>query len=114
MIPLPHVSKVYLCRKGVNMRKSFDGLATLAYNLFPIDPVSGALFAFFNERRTIVKLLFWDEDGYCVISKRLEKGTFSMQPTEESIVSLQDFYLILEGIDLKNIDRKKRYQLPQL
>ena len=35
------------------------------------DPLSGALFVFINRRRTQMKCLYFEDDGYCVWSKRL-------------------------------------------
>jgi len=113
MLPLPCVQKIYLYRPAIDIRKSFDGLSRLAYTTFQIDPTLGHLFVFLNKNRTIVKLLFWDTDGYCIITKRLEQGTFSLPKESEIVISSRELQFLLEGIELKNIRQKKRYQLPQ-
>jgi transposase len=59
------------------MRKSFNGLYALAEETLKSDPKSGALFAFTNQRRNRIKLLYHDGTGLWVMSKRLEQGTFS-------------------------------------
>ncbi len=111
MIPLPSVQSIYLYREPVDMRKSFDGLAAVASQKVQENPLSGALFAFFNKRRSMVKLLFWDKGGLTIIAKRLEKGTFQMPPFGEKKVEISttDLQLILEGINLSSIRYRKRY-----
>lgn len=111
MIPLPQVQKIFLYREPVDMRKSFDGLAAVASQQLLENPLSDSLFAFFNKRRSMVKLLFWDNGGLTIVAKRLEKGTFQMPRSTESKVELSptDLQLILEGINLGSIRYRKRY-----
>ena len=77
------------------------------------DPLSGHLFAFFNRRRTMMKAVYWDRTGYCLIAKRLEKGTFVLPSVDaRGVVELEaaELALILEGIDLSNGRRRPRWQ----
>ncbi len=113
MVPLPLCKKVYLYREGVDMRKSFDGLAGLALEKMGKDPLVGDLFVFLNRRRSMVKMLFWDESGYCIVAKRLEKGTFEQPLTGTSITPLRmsDLHLILEGVKLSGISYRSRFRL---
>jgi transposase len=78
MIPIPPVNRIFLYREPIDMRKSFDGLAAVASQILKENPLSGTLFACFNQNRSIVKLLFWDHGGFVIIAKRLEKGTFEI------------------------------------
>ena len=59
------------------MRRSFDGLAMLVQCVIQHDPLSGHVFVFRNKRGNMLKLLYWDRDGYAIWYKRLEKVTFS-------------------------------------
>ena len=68
--------KVWLYSEAADMRKSFDGLMTLAKNKMHENPVSGELFVFINRRQTQVKILYFDRSGYCIWMKRLEEGSF--------------------------------------
>ncbi len=65
-----------------------DGLALLAQQVLAEDPFGGALFAFRGKRGGLVKLLWYDGQGMCLFSKRLEKGHFIWPVTETGRVSL--------------------------
>ncbi|ABM62065.1 IS66 Orf2 family protein [Halorhodospira halophila SL1] len=70
--------RLWLCTRATDMRCSFDGLAALVRRHLGRDPLSGQGFIFVNRRRTLMKLLYFDGDGYCVWSKRLEQGQFGV------------------------------------
>lgn len=63
------------------MRKGFDGLSGLVREGLLKDPLSGDVFIFFNKRRTHVKLLLWERDGFSLYHKRLERGTYELPST---------------------------------
>ncbi|MBK9965396.1 MAG: IS66 family insertion sequence element accessory protein TnpB [Holophagales bacterium] len=82
------------------MRKAIDGLSALVREALGEDPLSGHLFVFANRRRDRLKILVWDRDGYWVLFKRLEAGTFRWpKETEKATVVLpsRELMLILEG-----------------
>ena len=105
--------QLYLYTSSCDMRKSFDGLSGLVRNEMDQDPLQGDIFVFFNRRRTILKLLLWDLTGFIIFHKRLEGGTFGSFPFRTSAHSIaikrDELLLIMEGIELKNIQRRKRY-----
>lgn len=96
------------------MRKSFDGLCGCVQQRLGADPLSGHLFAFFNKRATMVKVLLWDRTGFCIWFKRLEKGRFSIASLNDNgnAMELPQLMLILEGMDLTGARQRKRYRLP--
>jgi len=103
--------RVYLYGEPVDMRKSYDGLYALARNGMQGDPLSGHLFAFVSRRATQIKILYFDRSGWCVWAKRLEAGSFisdwrEVRTREMDWTSLK---LMLEGIEPKQIKRRKRY-----
>jgi transposase len=69
--------KVFVALEACDMRKGFNGLHALASERLGEDPRQGALFVFSNRRHSRIKMLYWDGTGLWVLSKRLEKGTFS-------------------------------------
>lgn len=95
------------------MRKSFDSLATMVHYVIKQDPLSGYLFVFRNKRGNSLKLLYWDRDGYAIWYKRLEKGTFNIPVniTDDDQLEHHQLSMMLEGIDFKKIQRKKRFSL---
>ena len=104
--------RFYLYSEPCDMRKSFDGLSGIVRNELNKDPLNGEVFVFFNKRRTMVKLLVWDLTGFLIFHKRLEGGTFgnASSGSNNSIrLKREELLLILEGIELKNIQRRKRY-----
>lgn len=95
------------------MRKGFDGLCGIIYSQLKSDPLSGDVYLFMNRRRDRIKMLVWDRGGFWLLYKRLESGRFQfLQPAanENSVEITYDILLMLiEGIDIGSIRRKKRY-----
>jgi transposase len=114
-------SRVFVCMLPADMRRSFDGLAALVQQHLGCDPLCGDLFVFRSKRGDRVKLLYWDDDGYALWYKRLEKGTFpwpaldgSRTPVGPHGLSLRpaELAMLLDGIELTNVHRRQRYQRP--
>ena len=96
------------------MRKGFDCLCGLVVNEFKQDPLGGDVFIFFNKPRSHVKLLQCQGDGFAMFYKRLERGTYELpeiDTTKASLeVSSQQLMLILEGISLQSVQKRRRYE----
>ena len=101
MIAVPAGVRVYLACGPTDMRKGFDGLSVLAQDTLKQDPFAGHLFVFRGKRGDLVKILYWDGQGFCLFAKRLEKGRFVWPITKEGTVKLTPAQLsmLLEGID---------------
>jgi len=108
--------RIFLCTTPTRMNYSFDGLMGRAQSIFDQDPTSGHLFLFFNRNRDRVKILFWDQDGFCIWYKRLEKGTFQFPDApggEERLeLTYDQLTKMLGGIDLRTGRRRRRYRRP--
>lgn len=118
MLTLPPSVRVYAATAPVDLRKQFDGLSLLVEQQLRLDPRSGHLFVAFNRRGDQVRILFWDRHGYCLVSKRLEKGVFRLpwrggQPGPHVEMEAAELTLILEGIDLQGARRRTRWQPAQ-
>ena len=112
MLSLPPSVRIFVALEATDMRKSFDGLSGEVQRLIEHDPLSGHLFVFFNRRRTMVKVLYWDRNGFCLVAKRLERGTFRLPVAKESGVmemEAMELGLILEGLDLRGARRRPRW-----
>lgn len=103
----------YLYRHPTDMRKSFEGLSGIVRSQLDRDPLCGDVYVFLNRRRDRIKLLVWDRSGFWIFYKRLEQGTFQLPGTgdrERSVaLSYEQLLLILEGIDLCSVKRRRRY-----
>lgn len=114
MLSVPPGVGIYLFVPPADLRKSYDGLAGLAQEHLKKNVLDGGLFVFFNRRRDRVKILYWDVDGYALWAKRLEIGVFQMPKVDasarEAALSAIDLSLILRGIDLTSVKRRRRYQ----
>lgn len=107
MIALPLSTRIYLACGATDMRKGFNGLAVLAQEVLHQNPHGGALFAFRGKRGDLVKLLWYDGQGLCLFSKRMDRGRFIWPVTRVGKVSLTPAQLsmLLEGIDWRRPER---------
>jgi transposase len=81
MLTLSPAVRIYLATGATDLRRSIDGLAALVRERFTLDPLSGHLFLFRNRRGDRIKILAWDQGGFWVLYKRLERGTFAWPAT---------------------------------
>jgi transposase len=107
----------YWYRRPTDMRKSFNGLSGLVCNEMQQSPTNGSVFIFVNKRRDKIKLLVWDRSGFVIYYKSLEQGTFDLPRFGADQVSMsikwEELVMILEGVKLDSIHRKKRFRYPQ-
>ena len=113
MLSFPSAVRLYLCREAADMRRSFDGLALMVQCVIDQDPLSGHVFIFRNKRGNMLKLLYWDRDGYAIWYKRLEKGRFSWpdQVGEQATLDHRALSMMLEGIEPARHRKKPRFRL---
>ena len=76
MLKLPRSIRVFFAVEPTDMRKQMNGLAVVVREGLGRDPRSGEMFVFRNRRGDMTRVLFFDQQGYCLLSKRLEEGTF--------------------------------------
>jgi transposase len=108
---------IYLYAGVADMRKSFDGLLGLIEQAGMADAqqaLSGAWFVFRNRRNDRLKIFYFDRDGLAIWYKRLEQGRFQWPraPMDHSSITVDSsqLRLILEGIDLDSVRRRRRYR----
>ncbi len=78
MLSVPASVPIFVARNPVDLRRQFDGLAAIARDDLGLDPLSGALFVFFDKRRDRIKRLVFQHAGFWLHYKRLERGTFEV------------------------------------
>lgn len=111
MISAAQSARVYLALGATDMRKSINGLSLLVEEQFHSDLFSGSLFAFCNRKRDIVKILYWDDNGFCVWMKRLEEDIFRWPDCEEEVMEISQTALgwLLHGLDLNHAHQRLSY-----
>ena len=101
MIPVPLNARVWLAAGVTDMRKGFAALAAQAEQTTQQNPFSGHMFVFRGRQGDLIKIIWWDGQGACLFSKRLEKGRFVWPSAKDGKIALTPAQLamLLEGID---------------
>jgi transposase len=105
MIYLHSHTRVFLALGDTDMRKAINGLSMLVEGSLELDPFSGHLFVFCNRKRTILKILYWGLNGFCLWQKRLEKHRFKWPKREAEVMELKprELSFLLEGLDIRTL-----------
>ena len=113
MISLPAATRIWIAAGVTDLRRGFDGLGAVVQTVLQQNPFSGHVFVFRGRRGDLIKVLWWDGDGLCLFSKRLEKGRFVWPQADSGSVSLTraQLSMLLEGIDWR---RPLRTHTPEL
>lgn len=109
MIPVP--PRILFARRPVDFRKQIDGLAAVCERELGEAPLDGTLFVFTNRNGDALKALVWTHGGFLLVYKKLERGRFAWPSGDEVRVQMTPAELgaLLEGIDLTNARRMKRW-----
>jgi transposase len=107
--------KVFVALEACDMRKGFDGLHALVTERLGEDVRGGAIFVFANRRHTRLKMLFFDGTGLWLLSKWLERGTFSWPKSVETGVrklrlAPEALAMLTDGIDLRGARMRPWYE----
>lgn len=101
--------KVYLALGHTDMRKSINGLSILVSEHMELNPFSGHLFVFCNRRQNMIKVLYWDRNGFCLWHKRLEKHSFKW-PTSQSeimVIGKRELAWLMDGLSVRQAEAHK-------
>ena len=117
MIPVPGSTRVWLCAGVTDMRRGFPGLSAQVDRILKADPYCGHLFAFRGRRGDMVKIIWWDGQGACLYSKRLERGRFVWPAAKDGKVQLTAAQLSMLPEGLEYVPARfivKRFVRPRL
>ena len=113
MLTLPPSTRIYVARGATDRRKQIDTLAAMVEHVLEHDPFSGHLFAFCNGARNRLKILYWEDSGYWLLHKRLEKGRF-LWPDRGGAAAIQldaiELHALLGGLDIESAQRRRWYR----
>ena len=101
--------KVYIACGYTDLRKGIDGLATMVQSQFQLDPFTNTLFLFCGRRKDRIKALYWEGNGFVLLYKRLESGSFQWPRNGEEVRKLtaQQYRWLMEGLQ---IDQPKAHK----
>ena len=100
---------VYLACGYTDLRQGIDGLAGKVQQQFHLEPFERALFLFCGRRKDRLKGLYWEGDGFVLVYKRLENGSFQWPRNGEEARQLtaQQYRWLMEGLQ---IDQPKAHR----
>ena len=101
----PDHLQVLIYTSPIDMRKAIDGLSMLVSEQLGESPTSGSLYVFYNRAADKLKILYWDQNGFCLFYKRLEKDRFKLPPSDSQkmTISMQQLRWLLDGLDIAKI-----------
>jgi transposase len=101
--------KIYLVSGVTDLRAGIDGYAHIVESTLHLSPVSDCMFLFCNRAHNKLKILYWDRNGFWLLYKRLEKGTFKFPKQENGSIAITEQQLrwLLEGL---NIEQKRAFR----
>ena len=113
MIALPTGTKIWIAAGVTDLRRGFTGLSATIQTALKENPFSGHVFVFRGRRGDLIKMLWWDGDGLCLFSKRLERGRFIWPHATDgtALLTRAQLSMLLEGIDWR---RPQRTHTPQI
>jgi transposase len=99
--------KIYLATGYTDLRKGIDGLAGIVQEQFQLDAFSDALFLFCGRRSDRIKGLYWDSNGFIMLYKRLESGSFRWpRTTQEAIqITAKQYEWLCQGFEIEPRNR---------
>ena len=111
MFSLTGQIRYHVYTRTCDMRNGINGLYRIIEKDLPVSATSGDAFVFFSRCHDQVKILRWDDDGFILYTKRLEKGTFEKVGSEDSHIEISwtKFCLIMQGVSTSKAVFRKRY-----
>jgi transposase len=114
MLSISPSTRIFVHALPTDMRKGFNGLCAIVSQAFGMDVLEGDYFVFLNRPCNRCKILLWDHDGLVVWAKRLERGRFQMPPGRDAAsltieVDCVTLAMMISGVDLTTVKRRKRY-----
>jgi len=110
MIAFGYDTRVYLAAGPTDMRKAVNGLMVLVEDVLQADPFSSHLFVFCNRLRDKIKILYWHNNGFWLLYRRLEKQRFWWPDGHEPValeITTRELGWLLEGLDITRIEGHK-------
>lgn len=113
MMNFPSDIKVYLSLGTTDMRKAINGLSVIVSEQMQLDIFSSNLFVFCNRGQTILKILYWDKNGFCLWQKRLEKDRFKWPKTSDDVMNItsRELSWLVDGLNINQAHKPLKYSM---
>lgn len=111
MLNLQRGTRIYIRPGKTDFRKSINGLSVLVQDHMKYDPFSGNYYVFCNRTKSMLKILYWERNGFCLWHKRLEEDKFRWPNTPEEVheINSEEFRWLLQGLDFYNAHKNRYY-----
>ena len=113
MMGLTPDTKVFLAMGATDMRKAINGLSVIVSEQMHLDIFSSHLFVFCNRAQTILKILYWDKNGFCLWQKRLEKDRFKWPKTSNDVMNItsRELSWLVDGLNINQAHKPLKYSM---
>ena len=113
MINFPPDTKVYLALGTTDMRKAINGLSVIVSERMQLDIFSESLFVFCNRAQTILKILYWDKNGFCLWQKRLENDRFKWPNSSKEVMNItsRELTWLVNGLNINQAHKPLKYSM---
>ena len=98
MIQITPQMRVLVGVEPTDFRAGIDGLAERCRKVLATDPFSGVVFVFRNRRKTAIKVLVYDGQGFWLCHKRFSNGHFAFWPSQREL-EVHELAVLLRGGD---------------
>jgi transposase len=104
--------RIFIRPGYTDLRKGVNGLTVMAQETMKQDPFSGSVYLFCNRERKLLKAVWWDQTGFWLSQKRLEKAKFPWPENEQEVEELsgEQVRMLLSGIDFWKAHKPVYYQ----
>lgn len=114
LIDIENVDHIYVVYRSTDMRKSIEGCMGIVSESYHLDPFSNSVFIFCNKKKTTIKVLHFDVNGFELLTKKLLEGKFQWPKNQEEarLITRQELRWLLEGLSIeqkkafKNVEKK--------
>ncbi len=112
MLTLQEQTRVFIRPGKTDFRKSINGLSVLVQEHMKSNPFDGNFYVFCNRTRTMLKILYWDRNGFCLWHKRLEEDKFHWPRTAEDVheITRDEYNWLMQGLDFYNAHKNRIYR----
>lgn len=113
MLSIKENARIFIRPGRTDFRKAINGLSAMVSEQMENDPYSGDYFVFCNRSKNMLKILYWDRNGYCLWQKRLEEDKFRWPRNESEVreMTMEEFRWLMDGLDFFNAHREKKYSI---